>query len=234
MEPTQGLPADQREKLDNHPALQAPKRTKPLFSAGTGEGEATVIFVLGCPGSGKGTQSFNLVRDYGFRHLSAGDLLREEQNRPESEFGEMIKNDIKEGRIVPSEVTIQLLENAMNATIEKDGGRRFLVDGFPRTLDQGIAFENVVVPSAYTLFFDCPLDLAWDRIMNRGKTSGRADDNAESLKKRFKTFENQSMPAVDHYEAEGKVIRVNASKEPDEVYQEVQEAFAKRGIHLDQ
>lgn len=234
MPPTEELSADQRATLDNHPALQAPKRSKPLFSSGTGDGQATVIFVLGCPGSGKGTQSVNLVRDYGFRHLSAGDLLREEQNRPGSEFGEMIKDDIKEGRIVPSEVTIQLLENAMNATIEEKGNRRFLVDGFPRTLDQGLAFEKTVVPSAYTLFFDCPLDLAWDRIMNRGKTSGRSDDNAESLKKRFKTFENQSMPAVTHYEQEGKVIRVDASKEPEEVYKEVKEAFAARDIHLDQ
>src|ERR1700761_3139872 len=96
--------------IENHPALTAPKREKPLFSPGTSTGEALVIFVLGGPGAGKGTQCANLVRDYGFKHLSAGDLLREEQNRPGSEFGEMIKTYIKEGQIVPMEVTIQLLE----------------------------------------------------------------------------------------------------------------------------
>jgi len=94
--------------------LAAPSRTNPLWSSD----DVTVIFVLGGPGAGKGTQCQKLVSDYGFKHLSAGDLLREEQDRPGSEFGEMIKTYIKEGTIVPMEVTVQLLENAMKASIE--------------------------------------------------------------------------------------------------------------------
>lgn len=111
------------------PAVQtgASSRSSPLWSAD----DVTVIFVLGGPGAGKGTQCANLVSDYGFKHLSAGDLLREEQDRPGSEFGEMIKTYIKEGTIVPMEVTIQLLENAMKSSIE--GGENpkkwFLIDG---------------------------------------------------------------------------------------------------------
>lgn len=105
--------------------LAAAKRTNPLYTPE----EATVIFVLGGPGAGKGTQCAKLVQDYGFKHLSAGDLLREEQDRPGSEFGDMIKSYIKEGTIVPMEVTIQLLENAMGAAIEKDGKKMFLIDG---------------------------------------------------------------------------------------------------------
>lgn len=105
--------------------LPAPNRTKPLFSPD----EATVIFVLGGPGAGKGTQCERLVRDYGFKHLSAGDLLRGEQDREGSEFGELIKTYIKEGQIVPMEVTIQLLENAITATIKDEDNRRFLIDG---------------------------------------------------------------------------------------------------------
>jgi len=86
-----------------------------------------VIFVLGGPGAGKGTQCANLVRDYGFTHLSAGDLLRAEQDREGSEFGQMIKEYIREGKIVPMEVTVQLLENAM---MDKNKGLgRFLIDG---------------------------------------------------------------------------------------------------------
>jgi adenylate kinase family enzyme len=144
-----------RVNLDN-PALAVPKRIQPLFAPGTGKDQALVIFVLGGPGAGKGTQCSNLVRDYGFKHLSAGDLLREEQEREGSEFGEMIKTYIKEGKIVPQEVTIQLLENAMKATIEETGNRKFLIDGFPRKMDQAIKFEQTVVPSKFTLFFDCP------------------------------------------------------------------------------
>src|SRR5881398_1075765 len=97
--------------------LGAATRTESLWSPD----KVTVIFVLGGPGAGKGTQCAKLVADYGFKHLSAGDLLREEQDRPGSEFGEMIKAYIKEGTIVPMEVTVQLLENAMKHSIEKDG-----------------------------------------------------------------------------------------------------------------
>lgn len=107
--------------------LPAPKRTTPVFDPS----KCTVLFVLGGPGAGKGTQCAKLVNDYGFKHLSAGDLLREEQNRSGSEFGEMIKEYIRDGKIVPMEVTIQLLENAMREAMggRDNGEGRFLIDG---------------------------------------------------------------------------------------------------------
>lgn len=105
--------------------LGATTRASPLWSAD----EVTVIFVLGGPGAGKGTQCSKLVSDYGFKHLSAGDLLREEQDRPGSDFGEMIKTYIKEGTIVPMEVTIQLLENAMKKAMAEEKKSTFLIDG---------------------------------------------------------------------------------------------------------
>ena len=92
--------------------------------------DVTVLFVLGGPGAGKGTQCANLVRDYGFCHLSAGDLLRAEQDREGSEFGAMIKDYIRNGQIVPMEVTIQLLENAMKEDMKKHHSKSlFLIDG---------------------------------------------------------------------------------------------------------
>lgn len=114
------------------PPVELPNRSEPLFSADpSASNHALVLFVLGGPGAGKGTQCANLVRDYGFKHLSAGDLLREEQDRPGSQFGDLIRDYIKNGEIVPQEVTIQLLENAMKHTVERDGKRKFLIDGFP-------------------------------------------------------------------------------------------------------
>lgn len=103
------------------------ERTSPLWS----QDAVTVLFVLGGPGAGKGTQCQKLVSDYGFKHLSAGDLLREEQDRAGSEFGEMIKTYIKEGTIVPMEVTIKLLENAMRSSMESGENKKklFLIDG---------------------------------------------------------------------------------------------------------
>ncbi|KAF6227342.1 hypothetical protein HO133_008786 [Letharia lupina] len=208
------------------PRLSAPKKSTPTFSPD----KTSVIYVLGGPGAGKGTQCANLVRDYGFTHLSAGDLLRAEQDREGSEFGSMIKEYIAEGKIVPMEVTVQLLENAM---MDQEKGRgRFLIDGFPRKMDQAIRFEEAVCPSKFTLFFDCPEDVMTERLINRGKTSGRADDNAESIKKRFKTFVETSMPVVDYFEKENRVVKIKAVKSPGEIYEEVKMRMGERGFEM--
>lgn len=200
--------------------LAAPKKDTPTYSGS----DVTVIFVLGGPGAGKGTQCANLVRDYGFCHLSAGDLLRAEQDRPGSEFGQLIKDCIKDGKIVPMEVTVQLLENAitddMKTKAKGDKKGKFLIDGFPRKMDQALKFEETVCPAKFVLFFDVPEEEMEKRLLKRGETSGRADDNKESIKKRFKTFVETSMPVVDYYESQGRVIKVPAIKAPDAVYAE--------------
>ncbi|KAL8694162.1 MAG: hypothetical protein Q9218_001159 [Villophora microphyllina] len=214
-----------------HEKLSAPEKSTPAFSPDT----VSVIYVLGGPGAGKGTQCANLVRDYGFKHLSAGDLLRAEQDRPDSQFGNMIKEYIRDGKIVPMEVTVHLLENAMTEDIKgrQEGHQsRFLIDGFPRQMDQALRFESAVCPSKFTLFFDCPEDVMQERLINRGKTSGRADDNAESITKRFRTFVETSMPVVDYFEKQGKVVKVKAVKGPDEIYEEVKRRMGERGFEM--
>ncbi|KAL3463789.1 adenylate kinase-domain-containing protein [Aspergillus heterothallicus] len=202
----------------------------------------TVVFLLGGPGSGKGTQSTNLVRDYGFTHLSAGDLLRAEQVRPESQYGELIKSYIREGQIVPMEITVALLSNAMAEKLAETknssecgngstGGKaRFLIDGFPRKLDQAVFFEETVCVSEFTLFLDTSEEVMEKRLLKRGETSGRDDDNAESIRKRFRTFVETSMPVVDAFEAQGKVIKVEATGTIEEVYSRIQAGFEERGI----
>ncbi|KAG6056857.1 hypothetical protein E4U17_001892 [Claviceps sp. LM77 group G4] len=207
---------------------------KPTFSPS----EVTVVFVLGGPGAGKGTQCSNLVEKHGFIHLSAGDLLRAEQERPGSEFGDLIRDYIKNGLIVPKEVTIKLLENAMKEALSsqakaeaKATGRatgRFLIDGFPRKLDQAYSFENTVCPAKMVLFYDCPENVMEERLMERGKTSGRADDNAESIRKRFRTFVETSMPVVDYYEKQGKVVKVDATPAPEAVFVKTQGHLKER------
>ncbi|KAM0749083.1 adenylate kinase isoenzyme 1 [Meredithblackwellia eburnea MCA 4105] len=181
-----------------------------------------VIYVLGGPGAGKGTQCARLVEDLHFHHLSAGDLLRAEQARPGSEFGAMIKDYIKEGKIVPMEVTIKLLENAMRPFVEeaeKEGKEaRFLIDGFPRQMDQAIKFDESVCPSSMVLFLVCPEETLVQRLLKRGETSGRDDDNVESIKKRLKTFIETSMPVVDYYRTQGKVVDIDSSKTIEEVH----------------
>ncbi|CAZ81140.1 unnamed protein product [Tuber melanosporum] len=197
------------EEPSGKPRLAAGDVKKPAF----GPGEVSVIFVLGGPGAGKGTQCQSLVRDYGFVHLSAGDLLRAEQNREGSEFGELIKTYIREGKIVPMEVTVALLENAMRDAIAAQQKTVFLIDGSLSPL---------------TLFFECPEDTLLQRLLKRGETSGRIDDNIESIKKRFHTFEVTSMPVVDYYEKKGKVVRIDASSTREGVYLQVQKQLADK------
>ena len=206
--------------------IAAPKKDTPTFSPN----KVTVLFVLGGPGAGKGTQCANLVRDYNFTHLSAGDLLRAEQDRKDSEFGDLIKSYIKDGKIVPMEVTVQLLENAMTEVVEKDKDHKgkFLIDGFPRKMDQALKFEETVCPSKFVLFYDCPEEEMQKRLLKRGETSGRSDDNAESIKKRFRTFVETSMPVVDFFQKQNRVIKIVATKTPDEVYEETKGKLEQR------
>jgi UMP-CMP kinase len=191
--------------------------------ANLSKNDLTVCFMLGGPGSGKGTQCARLVQDFGFVHLSAGDLLREEQQRPGSEYGELIQNCISEGKIVPMEVTIGLLEKRI---IESDSNR-FLIDGFPRQLNQALAFEKEVVESTLIIYLECSEEVMLKRLLKRGETSGRIDDNVETIKKRFKTFLESSYPVVEHFRKTGKVHTIPCEDSADEVYARVKPIFTE-------
>ncbi|GMK55860.1 hypothetical protein CspeluHIS016_0209160 [Cutaneotrichosporon spelunceum] len=209
---------------------------KPVFD----KEKITVVFVLGGPGAGKGTQCDLMVRDYNFKHLSAGDLLREEQDRPTSKYGDLIAACIKEGQIVPLEVTIKLIENAMTATLADppagqgwDNGKgRFLIDGFPRKMDQALMFDQAVVDSSLVLFINTTEEVMRDRIKERSKTSGRADDNEESLKKRFVTYRETSFPVIEYYEKNGKCVDINSTPAVDEVYAQIKGVLKERMPNL--
>ncbi|CAI0402885.1 unnamed protein product [Linum tenue] len=160
--------------------------------------------LLGGPGSGKGTQCANIVEHFGYTHLSAGDLLRAEI-KSGSENGTMIQTMIKEGKIVPSEVTIKLLEKAILG-IDND---KFLIDGFPRNEENRAAFEATKIEPEFVLFFDCPEEEMERRLLSRNQVKGREDDNIETIRKRFKVFLDSSLPVVEYYAAKGKVKKVN-------------------------
>lgn len=184
-----------------------------------------VVFVLGGPGAGKGTQCQKIVEHFGYTHLSAGDLLRAERNNPGSQYGELIENYIKEGKIVPVEITCSLLEKAMT----ESGKDKFLIDGFPRNQNNLDGWNNVVankIDLQFVLFFDCPLDVCLERCIKRGASgSGRTDDNEESLKKRCGVYINETRPIIEHYEKDNLVKRIDASKTESEVFDEVKQIF---------
>ena len=150
------------------PGLNGAKiaRPKPAAAAQTPASKPVVVFVLGGPGAGKGTQCGKIVDEYKYAHLSAGDLLRAER-KSGSENGQMIDEYIKEGKIVPVEVTVKLLMDA----IEASGGQRFLVDGFPRNANNLAGWHRVVGDSldvAGVLLYDCPEEVMEARLLERG------------------------------------------------------------------
>ncbi|KAL1324817.1 hypothetical protein AAHE18_13G118500 [Arachis hypogaea] len=173
----------------------------------------------GGPGSGKGTQCIKIVETFGFKHLSAGDLLRREMVS-NSEYGSMILNTIKEGRIVPSEVTVKLILKEM----ESSDNHKFLIDGFPRSEENRIAFEKISgAEPDVVLFFDCPEDEMVKRVLSRNQ--GRIDDNIDTIKKRLKVFEALNLPVIDYYAKKGKVHRINAVGTVDEIFEQVKPVF---------
>eukprot|EP00026_Physarum_polycephalum_P013775 Phypoly_transcript_14215.p1 GENE.Phypoly_transcript_14215~~Phypoly_transcript_14215.p1 ORF type:complete len:134 (-),score=20.15 Phypoly_transcript_14215:14-415(-) len=118
-------------------------------------------------------------------------------------------------------VTVNLLKSA----IEKSGKDKFLVDGFPRNQENNQSWEENMAPHVDTklvLFFECPEAIMEERLLARGVTSARTDDNIASIKKRFVTFIQQTLPVIDYYEKKSKVARIDANRGPDVVYSEVQ------------
>lgn len=187
----------------------------------------SVVFVLGGPGCGKGTQCELIVKHYDFVHLSAGELLRQEQRKNASKYGELIEHHMKEGTIVPAEITCSLLRQAM----EETGRQNFLIDGYPRNEDNLVAWQKVMGEAsrvAFVLFFECPLDVCVERCLGRGESgSGRADDNLDSLKKRVQVFLKQTQPIVDYYDKLDLVKRVDASRPKEKVFEDVKKVLNK-------
>ncbi|XP_017888972.1 UMP-CMP kinase isoform X1 [Ceratina calcarata] len=181
-----------------------------------------VLFVLGAPGSGKGTLCYHITQEYGYVHLSAGDLLREERAKPGSQYGELIENHIKNGSIVPVAITCSLLDRAMQSS--DNPHKRFLIDGFPRNQDNvdgwNEAMSNKCIQKG-VLFCECSKEVCIQRCLKRGAGgSGRSDDNEEVLVKRFETYVTNTMPIIEHFEKLGLVYKVNSMKSPKEVFEE--------------
>ncbi|XP_052093470.1 adenylate kinase isoenzyme 5-like isoform X2 [Mytilus californianus] len=180
--------------------------------------DAKVLFVIGGPGSGKGTQCAKIVEKYGFCHLSSGDLLRAEV-QSESDRGKRLNEIMEKGELVPLDEVLALLRDAMEKKVS-EGVKCFLIDGYPRELEQGERFEKEVAGCTGVLYFEVSDDTMTQRLLERGKTSGRVDDNEETIKKRLETFHNQTKPLIDHYKDKSNIIKAEGTV--DEIFTEVQ------------
>lgn len=186
-----------------------------------------VVFLLGGPGAGKGTQAQNLVKYFGFKHISAGDCLREECIRPGSPYSEYIEKAMVEGAIVPVELTVHLMREKMKSMGWSDKDK-YLIDGFPRNQNNLDGWVSLMgqIPILAVLVLDVSEETMMQRLCKRGETSGRCDDNIESMKKRFKVYREQTSYVIEYYESRGLVRRIPAEGTPQEVWGKIQKAFS--------
>lgn len=184
------------------------------------------IVIFGAPGSGKGTQSDKIIAEYGVEHISTGDVLRAEI-KGETELGKIAASYINDGKLVPDSLIIDILASTLDAKGKDIKGVIF--DGFPRTIAQAEALNVMLKERGQEVSTVIGLEVDDEelikRIIARGKTSGRADDNEETAKKRLNTYYSQTLPLKDFYINEGKYDKIQGMGSIDDIYADIKKAI---------
>ena len=180
---------------------------------------------MGCPGAGKGTQSAKLQDEFQLKHISTGDVLRAEIASG-SELGKKISGIIENGNLVPDELMISMLEKIVKST---DKG--IIFDGFPRTIPQAQALKEMMKRRGQKIHavigLEVPENQLMDRMVLRGKESGRSDDNPETIRKRLAVYHKQTQPLRDYYVGEGMYLPIKGDGSVDQVFERVIDALDK-------
>jgi adenylate kinase len=184
------------------------------------------LLVLGPQGAGKGTQAKRIAVDYAIPHISTGDMFRDAIAEG-GELGVQVQPILASGRLVPDEITIELIRDRLARADARAG---FVLDGFPRNLAQAEALDAMLTGIGRrldaVLFFDLPDELARERLLLRGRAEGRADDEPEVIARRLATYHELTEPLVEHYRAGGTLTPLHAGRTVPEVYAEIQDALA--------
>ena len=185
------------------------------------------IVIFGAPGSGKGTQSERIVEKYGINHISTGDVLRAEIKNG-TELGKTAKGYIDQGQLIPDELMIDILASVFDSFKDSKG---VIFDGFPRTIAQAEALKKMLAERgqdvSVMLDLEVPEDELMLRLIKRGKDSGRADDNEETIKKRLHVYHSQTSPLIDWYKNEKKYQHINGLGTMDGIFADICEAVDK-------
>ena len=176
------------------------------------------IVLFGKPGAGKGTQAEFLKSKYQLFHISTGDLFRHHISN-KTDLGMLAQSYMDKGDLVPDQVTIDMLKDAVETHSEAKG---FIFDGFPRTSKQAEALDTFLreksMQISATVALEADDDVLVERLVNRGKTSGRVDDqDEEKIRNRFEEYNNKTAPLRDFYEAQGKFHSVDGIGGIDEI-----------------
>ena len=185
------------------------------------------IVIFGAPGSGKGTQSERIVEKYGINHISTGDVLRAEIKNG-TELGKTAKGYIDQGQFIPDELMIDILASVFDSFKDSKG---VIFDGFPRTIAQAEALKKMLAERGQDVSVMVDLEVPEDelmvRLIKRGKDSGRADDNEETIKKRLHVYHSQTAPLIDWYKNEKKYQHINGLGTMEGIFAEICEAIDK-------
>mmetsp|Transcript_36840 Transcript_36840/g.84896 ORF Transcript_36840/g.84896 Transcript_36840/m.84896 type:complete len:227 (+) Transcript_36840:73-753(+) len=187
-----------------------------------------VLFVLGLPGAGKGTQCAKVIEAFSeWAHVSAGDCLRAERNNPDSKDGELINSLIKNGKLVPSAITCKLLQKAM-AALREEGKKCFLIDGYPRNIENDDTWLQEIGEDANVLgvlLYEGEEKALLERLV--GTNRGREDeDKSEVIQRRFKSYHEETMPVIERYKSQGKTFSIDGLPAPEEVWQQTEKLIA--------
>lgn len=190
---------------------------------------ANIVFVLGGPGTGKGTMCELAELQLGWTHLSTGVLLRGEIEAG-GPNAKVIEQTLADGQLVSNEIVLKLLQQAIENTIRTTGKMNFLLDGFPRSLGNlegwyDLFGRDTNLPKM--LYLDCPFEVLEQRIMGRSKYTGRNDDNLESMKLRFDTFKTETLPTVELFRSKDKCIEIDTSVDRASVYAKFSEQLSE-------
>lgn len=188
-----------------------------------------VVFILGGPGTGKGTMCELAESQLGWTHLSVGDLLRAEREAG-GPSATIIEECITAGKLAPTELVVTLLKDAMEISTRTTGRNNFLLDGFPRSLENLEGWRQLFGQKAELpkmLFFECPYPVLEKRILSRAKYTERSDDNLESVKLRFDTFKAETLPTVELFKSKNGCIDIDTSQDREAVYAHVRNNLAE-------
>ena len=184
------------------------------------------IILFGPPGAGKGTQSAKLIEQYHLTHLSTGDVFRY-NIKNETELGILAKSFIDQGELVPDEVTNNMVNDFIDRNWNENG---FIFDGFPRTIAQGNALATMLAKKDSSITVMLALEVEENelvkRLIERGKTSGRIDDQDEdTIRNRFKVYQNETSPLATFYSEQGKYVGVLGMGSVEEIFDRLTKAI---------
>lgn len=187
------------------------------------------IVLFGAPGSGKGTQSAKLIDEYGLYHISTGELLRDHIKRG-TPLGKTADEYISKGQLIPDQLMIDILDDVLEK--EASGKSGVVFDGFPRTIPQAEALKELLRKRGTDLHavigLEVPEDELVNRMLARGKETGRADDNIETIKNRLDVYHNQTLPLRDYYTNEKKYLAINGLGIVDEIFHDIADQLERQ------